>query len=245
MKIAKRIVAIIGIVSVLAFAALLVNYICGERMIDRYNKRIFESSTVNAYLGFTQPYIYHYNKGDIYYSQGDYKGAENEFENALKWETGMPEDCEMRINYALSIVKQIDPQTVTKDNLDEAIDRLEEAKTALLKNGCAHDEDENGHNSDAQTLKDEIDKFEEKLRQQVDESQPDDQDKNDDNKDKDKDSKKDSDEKKDDSTEADKNDQIKKQLQDIQNEGLEQRNQDMDSYEAYKDGYSFYDGQTW
>lgn len=243
MKIAKRIVAIIGIVSVLAFAALLVNYICGERMIDRYNKRIYESSTVNAYLGFTQPYIYHYNKGDIYYSQGDYKGAENEFKNALKWKTGMPEDCEMRINYALSIVKQIDPQTVTKDNLDEAIDRLEEAKTALLKNGCAHDEDENGHNSDAQTLKDEIDKFEEKLRQQVDESQPDDQDKNDDNKD--KDSKKDSDEKEDDSTAADKNDQIKKQLQDIQNEGLEQRNQDMDSYEAYKDGYSFYDGQTW
>lgn len=245
MKIAKRIVAIIGIVSVLAFAALLVNYICGERMIDRYNKRIYESSTVNAYLGFIQPYIYHYNKGDIYYSQGDYKGAENEFKNALKWKIGVPQDCEMRINYALSIVKQIDPQTVTKDNLDETIDRLEEAKAALLKNGCAHDEDENGHNSDAQTLKDEIDKFEEKLRQQVDESQPDDQDKNDDNKDKDKDSKKDSDEKKDDSTEADKNDQIKKQLQDIQNEGLEQRNQDMDSYEAYKDGYSFYDGQTW
>ena len=84
MKIAKRIVAIIGIVSVLAFAALLVNYICGERMIDRYNKRIFESSTVNAYLGFTQPYIYHYNKGDIYYSQGDYKGAENEFKNEVE-----------------------------------------------------------------------------------------------------------------------------------------------------------------
>lgn len=243
MKIAKRIVAVLGIVSVLAFAALLVNYICGERMIDRYNKRIYESSSVNAFLGFTQPYINHYNRGDIYYSQGDYKGAEEEFKSALKWNTGTPKDCEMRINYALSIVKQIDPQSVTKDNLDETIDRLEEAKSALLKNGCAHDEDENGHNSDAQTLKDEIDKFEEQLRQQVDESQPDDQDKKDDNKD--KDSKKDSDKKEEDTTEADKNDQIKKQLQDIQNEGLEQRNQDMDSYEAYKDGYSFYDGQTW
>ena len=55
MKIAKRIVAVLGIVSVLAFAALLVNYICGERMIDRYNKRIYESSSVNAFLGFTQP----------------------------------------------------------------------------------------------------------------------------------------------------------------------------------------------
>ena len=45
--------------------------------------------------------------------------------------------------------------------------------------------------------------------------------------------------------EVDNKEQIMKQLQDIQNEGLEQRNQDMDSYEAYKDGYSFYDGQTW
>ena len=82
--------------------------------------------------------------------------------------------------------------------------------------------------------------FEEQLRQQV--AQPDDQDKKDDNKD--KDSKKDSDEKEEDTTDTDKNGQIKKQLQDIQNEGLEQRNQYMDSYEAYKDGYSFYDGQT-
>lgn len=41
-------------------------------------------STVNAVLGFTQPHIYHYNLGDVYYSQGDYEGAEQEFRKALE-----------------------------------------------------------------------------------------------------------------------------------------------------------------
>lgn len=77
-------------------------------------------------------------------------------------------------------MKQIDPEGVTKENLDEVIDILEGAKDILIENDCAHRDDEDGHYEDAQTLKDEIDAFEEQLRKQTEEQdQKGDQDPND------------------------------------------------------------------
>lgn len=235
----KKIVAVSGVICVVGFALLCTNYVSNERFIKAYNGGIYENSEITPVLGFTQPYVYHYNQGDVYYGKGDYEGAEQEFRKALESGTGGDRDCSIRINLALSIAKQIDPEKVTKENLDETIDRLEDAKSVLTENGCAHKDDEDGHNEDAQKLKDEIDDFEEELKKQVDEQQEqEDQDKKDDKE-------KSGDESESTEEEVTEEDAVKQQLQDIQNDSLNQRKQEMDEYGAYQDGYSYYDGQTW
>ena len=230
----KKIMAAAGVVSALGLAMLTVNYAVNEYEIKKCSDGIYGHSSVNAVLGFTQSYIYPYNIGNEYYMKGDYEGAEQRYREALEKTPGGDRDCKIRINLALSIVKQIDPDAVTADELDSVIERLEDAKTVLTENGCAHTDDENGHSEDAQTLKDEIDRFEESLRQQSQE-QPDD---------KKQPAGKNADEEQDDET-GKKSDEIRQKLKEIQGDSIEQRNQDMDEYESYKDGYTFYNGATW
>ena len=140
-------------------------------------------------------------------------------------------------------MKQIDPDGVTKENLDEVIDILEGAKDILIENDCAHRDDEDGHYEDAQTLKDEIDAFEEQLRKQTEEQdQKGDQDPNDQK------SQGCDDENEEDTQEpqsSDKESEIRKQLDAIQGDSLEQRNQEMDAYETYKNEHDYYGGRTW
>ena len=66
-------------------------------------------------------------------------------------------ECKSRINYALSITTPITKESVTPKNIDESIERLEEARSILVQHDCAHMYDSDGHNKKAQTLKEEID----------------------------------------------------------------------------------------
>ena len=120
------------------------------------------------------------------------------------------------------------------------IDILEGAKDILIENDCAHRDDEDGHYEDAQTLKDEIDAFEEQLRKQTEEQdQKGDQDPNDQ---KDQGSDDENEEDTQEPQSSDKESEIRKQLDAIQGDSLEQRNQEMDAYETYK---NYYGGRTW
>lgn len=111
---------------------------------------------------YTKPY----NGGNERYEQSEFEAAEEKYSIALSNNPDKDKDCDVRVNYALAIVKQVDPKKVDESNYKETIERLEAAKKILLDNGCAHDEDENGHDKDAQTLKDEIDDLIEQLKQQ-------------------------------------------------------------------------------
>ncbi len=236
----KKIVTGLGIAGFICLVLLSVNYICNRQVISNYDKGIYENSDVNEILGFTQPYVYHYNQGNIYYNNGDYEGAEEEYRSALKRHPGGDRDCMTRINLALSIVKQVDVENITEDNLDDTLKLLDDARDILVENGCAHRDDEDGHNKDAQTLKDEIDAFEEQLKQTVSDQQ-----KNGGSGKKDQPDTSKDDDGKDESGVSDDEKKIKEKLQEIQGDSLKQRNSEMDTYETYKDGYSFYDGQTW
>ena len=239
----KKIVTGLGIAGLLCLVPLSVNYICNMRFIRNYDKGIYKSSEVNQVLGFFQPYIYHYNNGKVYYNEEDYQGAEEEYRTALGYKPRGERDCMTRINLALAIVKQIDPESVNAENLDETIELLDDARNILVENGCAHRNDEDGHNKDAQTLKDEIDAFEEQLKQSVQDQKSsggsDDKDQQNDN-----DTPDDSDGEKG-SSSASEEEKIKEKLHEIQGDSLKQRNSEMDTYETYKDGYNYYNGRTW
>lgn len=238
----KKALIAAGIAALVVFSLLLTNYVSNERFIDRYEKGIYENSEVTSILGFTQPYIYHYNQGNVYYENNDFEGAEEEYRKALESRLPGEYDCKTRINLALSMVTPIEADKVTKENLDETIELLEEAKDILIENGCAHRDDEDGHSEDAQKLKDEIDEFEEQLKQQVQQQS----DENEDDEDSDgSDNPEDGASEDETDSDADEGDETRRQLEDLQEDSLQQRNDEMNEYGVYKDDYSYYDGKSW
>ncbi|MGN0394955.1 MAG: tetratricopeptide repeat protein [Coprococcus sp.] len=227
----KKLLTGFWIILVLFLACLIINFVANELMIDRYNSGIYEKKSL-AVLGFTEPYIAPYNQGNNYFKMGDYEKAVEEYKKALSKNPPHDRECMIRINLALAMVTPIKPEEITENNLEEIINILEEAKEILIAHGCANRDDHNGHNEDAQRLKDEIDEFEESLKEK---SEPDDGDD------------KDTDEKKDDNNDENSGDKEKKrkELEDLEEQGTKDRNQEIDEYQYYFSDYEYYDGPTW
>ena len=165
MRITKRVVVGIWVLLVIFMGILLLAYYSNRNMIKNYKKEKYEFNQL-GFLGFTEPYINPYNRGNIFYSLGDYDRAIAEYDLALSYNPPEPADCMIRVNYALALIAPIDPDKINEDNLEEVLDILDEARDILCEDGCANDKG-TGHYDPAQTLKDEIDEFEEELLQQA------------------------------------------------------------------------------
>lgn len=165
MRITKRVIVGIWVLLVIFMGILLLAYYSNRNMIKNYKKEKYEFNQL-GFLGFTEPYINPYNRGNIFYSLGDYERAIAEYDLALSYNPPEPADCMIRVNYALALIAPIDPDKINEDNLEEVLDILDEARDILCEDGCANDKG-TGHYDPAQTLKDEIDEFEEELLQQA------------------------------------------------------------------------------
>ena len=165
MRITKRVIVGIWVLLVIFMGILLLAYYSNRNMIKNYKKEKYEFNQL-GFLGFTEPYINPYNRGNIFYSLGDYDRAIAEYDLALSYNPPEPADCMIRVNYALALIAPIDPDKINEDNLEEVLDILDEARDILCEDGCANDKG-TGHYDPAQTLKDEIEEFEEELLQQA------------------------------------------------------------------------------
>lgn len=170
MRITKRVVVGIWVLLVIFMGVLLLSFYSNRKMIKDYKKDKFEFNQL-GFLGFTEPYINPYNRGNIFYALGDYDRAIAEYETALSYNPPEPADCMIRVNYALALLAPIDADNITDENLDIVLDILDEARDVLCEDGCANDEG-TGHDDAAQKLKDEIDEFEEELLNQQEEPTP-------------------------------------------------------------------------
>ena len=160
----KKIAIAVWIVTALFLAILVVNYYGNRRLIERYGEGIYQQNEL-GFLGFTQPYINHFNRGNIFFQLGDYTKAKQEYQSALNLKPEDPYDCKVRVNYALSYVKPIDPDKITEDNYEDVIEICETAKSILSEKGCAT-ENNDGHYYAAQKLYNEINEFIESLKNQ-------------------------------------------------------------------------------
>ena len=165
----KKIAIAVWIVTALFLAILVVNYYGNRRLIERYGEGIYQQNEL-GFLGFTQPYINHFNRGNIFFQLGDYTKAKQEYQSALNLKPEDPYDCKVRVNYALSYVKPIDPDKITEDNYEDVIDICETAKSILSEKGCAT-ENNDGHYYAAQKLYNEINAFIESLKNQFENEQ--------------------------------------------------------------------------
>ncbi len=166
-KVIKIIVIVLAVLLFLFFGLLAFNYFYNEFTISKYEEHDYsQNDDLLTNTSLFQSYIAHYNNGNIHYQCGEYEEAIEDYKQAL--EANPPhedEECDIRVNLALAIIGTLPEDYSAPENIEQSIQILEEARDYLLEEECALDEGE-GHDKDAQKLKEEIDALIEQLKQQ-------------------------------------------------------------------------------
>lgn len=159
-------IGIVGLL-ILAVAIMLVYRLSvNHSFVKAYNNEDYDTVNEEKLLNFNFPesYVPYYNLGNAAYKRGDYTSAITYYNEALKNFPTEKRDCLIRINLALSMCNTIDFYSLdSQDKVDTALFILYKARDVLLENGCATD-DGQGHNEDAQQLKEDIDRMIEMLK---------------------------------------------------------------------------------
>lgn len=159
----KKIFIILYLFFLVVIGKLIFTYVYNERIIHKVDDGVYTSNAnMLTFANVYQPYIAHYNRGNIFYKQGKYDEAVKEYNSALKCRVPDGKECIIRINLALSIIAKIPSDYDSADNIDATIATLKEAREVLLPDDCANDEG-TGHSKEAEKLKKEIDNLLEEL----------------------------------------------------------------------------------
>ena len=166
----KRRYVVIYVILLLILIKLLFSFIVNEVVVAKYKDSEYDIGLAKklSMLNLVEPCIAHYNLGNIYYQQSEYKKAIEEYDKALKLFPTEKQECSIRINKALCIIKDIDIENKT---VEKNIEILKNARKVLCENGCAHENDKNGHSKTAEELKAEIDKMINKLENSKEEKE--------------------------------------------------------------------------
>ncbi len=242
----KKIFLILYLLFLVVVGKLVLSYAYNERIIKKANSGNYTSNAdMLTFANVYQPYIAHYNRGNIFYNQGNYDEAIKEYNKALDCGVPKGKECSIRVNLALSIIGKIPNDYAAPDNIDSTIATLKEAREVLLPDDCANDEG-TGHSKNAERLKKQIDDLIDELEQIKDE-----QNQNDDNQDDNQDNQDENDQNDDsNTTEEDKEeeyiDQLEQQFIDQQNEAYEERQDEMQSIqELYNYDFNFDSDGIW
>lgn len=164
-KVIRRILYVFLLILIVIMIKLLFNTIINSNVISRYenNEYLEEDAKKLLFANVFDKHIAHYNLGNIYYQKGDFSKAIEEYDVALKHVKSEEDDCKIRINKCLAMLELIDfsvldNEYVEKSDIDNLIAELKRARKIITENGCANENDDKGHNKDAEKLKKDIDK---------------------------------------------------------------------------------------
>ena len=228
----KRMIACAYVFILLLSCKLAFSYFYNEHVIDQYHDGNY-SLTANPLLfcNWFQPYVAHYNIGNIHYQNGQYEDAIDEYKKALTLHPSKKKECSVRINLALAMIKNLGEEYASEENVETSIATLKEARSVLLEDSCAT-ETGDGHSETAETLKREIDAMIEELENEQDLKE-----------DANNDSKEKSDEEKEEDT-YEKN--IEEKLQQQQSEAYQERVKALENYDSFDYEYNFdANGRVW
>lgn len=226
----KKILISIYIVMLLLCGKLAFNYIYNGIVIYRYHQYDY-SVNVKPLLVFnwSEPYVAHYNQGNIYYKNNRFEDAISSYERALELYPPEEKECAIRINLALAMLGTMDEDYSAPEHVDTSLEILREARDVLLEKGCAA-ENGDGHSETAEQLKEEIEAMMEQLEQKS-ESEPEKNEETEEEKEE---------------TEDTFEDDVKKALQEKQSKANQERKESLDYYEEFEKDYNFdADGYIW
>ena len=197
-------------------------------------------------LHLPDEYIILYNIGNYYFDKENYKRAETYYRLAI--DSGIPygKECDVKVNLALAMLSQLSdeewdafyscagPETMNAEA--RTVEKtLKNARDVLLEDGCAGDE-EDGHDKDAQKLKEEIDEILEEADLDPDDGDDEGEDETE------PEEEPDEEEEDDEPNEAPDQDEVMDHIQELLDEAQEERDQDREFYENFY-GYGT-DGET-
>ena len=162
----KKWIIAIYILLLLIFFKLTFNFFYNGWVIMKYNMHDY-SVDFSALMPFNffQPYIAHYNNGNIYYQEEDFEAAIKEYSTALTRNPPKYRECSIRINLALAKLGLLEDDYTDPAKRESTIAGLKEARAVLLEDNCATEEGD-GHSKTAEKLKEEIDRLLEELQAQ-------------------------------------------------------------------------------
>ncbi len=160
----KKVLIVCLIICSVLLLCLGLNYGANEKMIGNYNQGNYKINSLDV-LGFLQPYVGPYNRGNIHYQLGDYDQAISEYQEALQKYPPHSRECKIRINLALAMVNKLDFSSITEENIEEVKDTLNQAIDVLVEKDCANRDGQSGHDAEAQQLEVELQRILDALEQ--------------------------------------------------------------------------------
>lgn len=234
----KRIFIGVYAILLLICGNLVFNFIYNFIVVYAYNYSYYEV-TMNPILllNWSEPYIAHYNQGNLYYKEGWYVEAVDSYYNALEYDMPQERECSVRINIALSMLQSLGDDYAAPENVENSLMTLYAAKNVLLEKDCAT-EDSAGHSEQAQKLKEEIDE----IIKELEEKQQSQEEQNPEQRDEEKTKEQEEQQKKNDAFEED----VKKAIREKKAKANKERQQGLQYYEEMEQDYNFdYDGMIW
>lgn len=159
---------VVGVVCMVAALFLVRRFLLNRSFLKSYAAGEYTTEAEQALLTMNTPegYLPHYNMGNAAYEQGDYDSAVIFYRRALGYYIPAGRECDIRVNLALSMIGRIDFAHLSgEEQIQEAISGLKEARDVLTEVGCADPEGTDGHDPEAEQLKQDIDRMIEQLEQ--------------------------------------------------------------------------------
>ena len=230
----KKILIGIYIVMLLICGKLAFNYIYNLAVTYCYHQNNYSVTMKPLFvLNLSEPYIAHYNQGNLYYKNNRFEDAITSYKKALELNPPKEKECAIRINLALAMLGTMDEDYAAPENVDTSLEILKGARAVLLEKDCAT-ENGDGHSETAEQLKEEIDALIEQLEQQsTSQSEPEEDEKTEE-------------ENQQQEAEDEFEDNVKKALQEKQSKANQERQESIEYYEELDKDYNFdADGYIW
>ncbi len=228
----KKILIGIYIAMLLFCGKLAFNYIYNAAAIYCYHQNDdLVSMKPLLVCNWSEPYIAHYNQGNVYYESEHFEDAITSYERALALRPPEEKECAIRINLALAMIGTMDEDYEAPQHVDTSLEILRRARDILLEKDCAT-ESGDGHSETAEQLKEEIEAWMEQLELQS-ETEPEENKETEEAKEQ---------EEEDDTFEKD----VKKALKEKQSKANQERRESLDYYEDINKDINFdSDGYIW
>ncbi len=217
----KKIIKISIIILSIILLKLFFTFITNEIIIYRYNKDQYSNFliTLLKITNMNEPYIIYYNEGNTFFTKEKYDEAISDYEKAIAKRPPLKRRCDIRINMALALTKNINT-----DNKEEIIKKLEEARSLLYIDNCANKSDNNGKSKESEELEEAINETIESVK-------------------KDSPSNGNKEKEEEEPTEEEENN-IEEELKKIHKDSNKSRQEDLQTYENLED-YQYYSGKNW